>query len=484
MRRLPAFAPLALVLLAACGGGRLSNVNAQLELAPAALDFGKRPVLDDLTLKVHLTNVGRAPAELKFSLSGDSAFTLVSGPKSLEGGAEGDVAVSFTATEQKAYAGKLLIDTNEVDTPHHEVPLTGVGSTVAAATIAPASLDFGRVGEGRSKVLAVTLTSTGTADLKIKSIALKQPGTNVAYGFVGSTRTPLTLAHHVEGTDDALAQVNVKFAPTAATVGTGLTGTLLVETTDPAHELVSIPLTARMNQAPIAVPGDAQEVAPGSVVQLDGSRSSDPDGDLPLTYQWTLTRFPQASAATLSDAASPKPTFTADQPGEYDLQLVVVDSAGLSSAPKQVAITAVAADKLVIELLWDHPVADLDLHFRRPGDALNGPMDCFWANPHPDWGVQGDPTDDPTDLGDKLAGFGPEYVVYDQPPAGEYVMAVDYVSANGASNTKLTATLRVWLYGAVVQELDHSMSTPGEVWTAGTVAWPSGAVTLPAGSSP
>ena len=104
---------------------------------------------------------------------------------------------------------------------------------------------------------------------------------------------------------------------------------------------VSITASAA-NAAPVANAGYAQNVLSGSVVELDGSTSSDANGDV-LTFAWELTEKPANSTATLSSVSSARTTFTADATGLYVAKLIVNDGKA-SSADATVTITANAVD--------------------------------------------------------------------------------------------------------------------------------------------
>ena len=65
-------------------------------------------------------------------------------------------------------------------------------------------------------------------------------------------------------------------------------------------------VTVTINTPPVADAGSDQTVSPGTTVTLDGSGSSDADGDT-LTYAWMQTA---GTAVTLSSATAVSPTFT------------------------------------------------------------------------------------------------------------------------------------------------------------------------------
>jgi RHS repeat-associated protein len=96
---------------------------------------------------------------------------------------------------------------------------------------------------------------------------------------------------------------------------------------------VAVPL----DSAPTADAGTPQTVPVGTVVILDGSKSTDVNGD-PLTYSWTIVSAPVGSTAQISDSSAVNPKFTIDKPGNYTLQLVVNDGF-LASTPAQVTIS-------------------------------------------------------------------------------------------------------------------------------------------------
>jgi K319L-like, PKD domain/Kelch motif len=85
------------------------------------------------------------------------------------------------------------------------------------------------------------------------------------------------------------------------------------------------------NLPPTAYGGDTQEVLVGAAVTLDGSSSSDPNGDT-LSFSWVFSRTPAGSSAVLSNANSARPSFLADLPGTYTATLTVSDGSLTSTS--------------------------------------------------------------------------------------------------------------------------------------------------------
>jgi len=106
-------------------------------------------------------------------------------------------------------------------------------------------------------------------------------------------------------------------------------------------ELISRPATLAFNAqntAPTANAGASQSVFKSELVSLDGSGSSDPDGD-DITYAWSITERPAGSLAELSGSDTATPSFVADVKGDYTVSLVVNDGVQDSEADTIVVVT-------------------------------------------------------------------------------------------------------------------------------------------------
>ncbi len=86
---------------------------------------------------------------------------------------------------------------------------------------------------------------------------------------------------------------------------------------------------------PVANPGGPYTAEVGAAVAFNGTGSSDPQGDLPLTYAWD---FGDGSSGT---GAQPSHAYAAV--GGYTVTLVVTDSKGNASAPATTTATIVAS---------------------------------------------------------------------------------------------------------------------------------------------
>lgn len=93
------------------------------------------------------------------------------------------------------------------------------------------------------------------------------------------------------------------------------------------------------NTPPLADAGPDQTVPEGTQVALDGSGSSDPDGD-EITYLWAQTGGP---AVYLQDETTVSPHFEALQEGELTFSLVVSDNLE-ESQPDEVIVTVYVPD--------------------------------------------------------------------------------------------------------------------------------------------
>jgi len=124
----------------------------------------------------------------------------------------------------------------------------------------------------------------------------------------------------------------------------------------PASRWVTIPWAGwnetdlrTLNHPPIANAGPDQTVNTLALVTLDGSGSSDPDGDYPLSCFWTQTGGP---AVTLSDPHGLSPNFIAPaSPAVLTFTLAVTDSLGLPDPTPDTVVIVVQMYRVYLPLV-------------------------------------------------------------------------------------------------------------------------------------
>ena len=483
----------AILLAPACDDDSVGQLDPVLKVEPERLDFGTVELGQQLVKEIRVTNFEAVPATIKsvtVSDDCDGCFLAVSPPSQVEGLSIVDFGVRFRSVRLAVATGTVTIQTDDPLLPSTKVFLVGRGSDMRRPDIevAPTSVDFGFVPAGGVAVNSFSIRSTGDNDLLIDRVRIVPE--NSPYRITTSTPTPEAPGRLVPG---AQASVGVRAAFPETETGT-VTAKIVIETNVPFDKnvpgepgVVHVPIRALSNRPPIAVCGEDVTVEPWSRAQLDGSASYDQDNppDNPLQYAWRLLTRPSGSTAQLERANTAQPSFWVDITGTYELELTVTDSLGLpSQTPCLVSVEALPTNAVRMELTWDHPDSDLDLHLIQSNGAFcDCATDCHYRDcaRRPNWFPQSPGSNPRLDVDDR-SGFGPETIDIDGEgaeryiPDGRYQIAVHYYASNeGISSwptARSIATLRVFIYGLLAAEFTQPLDNDGDVWVVGDLVWP------------
>ena len=343
------FCALVFAALSACGGGSNDAADNGGVVAPPVTPpvtvVNTQPVAQaGPTQSVVVGSVVTLDASTSSDANGDAlTYKWVMSSKPVTSAASLDslsaVKPTFTADVAGTYVATLLVSDGKISSELSSVTIT------ASVANAPPVAHAGRamtVVAGMGIMLYGSESSDANGDILIFkwSLVSKPAGSTAQLLDVNSVRPYLSM--DLPGAYEVSLIVNdgkVDSAPAFVTM------TAVVA-----------------NAPPVANAGVLQNVLKGSTVILDGSASSDANGDT-LTYYWTLTSSPPMSTATLSSPRLVKPSFIADRAGTY-VATLRVDDGKITSNPMNVTITATSTNAA--------PVANagVDLHVLSGADIV------------------------------------------------------------------------------------------------------------------
>jgi hypothetical protein len=467
----------------------LESIRPALVVDPDHAVLTGVPVAQDTAITFRVDNdriVNLDGVRAAFSDDSDPAFRVTSADIGrVNPGQHGDIVVTVRPVVPGTITATLIVDASDPAVPNHvEVPITvtAVDAGLPDIDVDPAAVDFDTIGRADVGRETVTVWNRGIRDLVIDDVALQgDPELRLATTLPAGTVIP-------PGTS---AGINLLFVPDDVDAHTG---ELVIASNDPDESEVRVPLSATAVDCPTAVATivDADvQIEPFDTVRIDGRDSTSngagtfipppPDG-----YQWSLLVRPVGSTAVLSSTTADRTELEVDLAGFYQVQLTVFaadasrpDNPPIRScAPAVVDIDVKPSEDLHVQLVWDHPTADFDLHVMQGGGTpFTHETDCYFSNrnpigdaENPTWSFQED--ENPSLDVDDDRGYGPENANIVHPaPGSRWVVLAHYWNKQTDSDPTATATLRLFVYGRQAIELTQTFTDDQQLWRAIEITW-------------
>lgn len=262
---------------------------------------------------VPLALVGAAPSIFGANNVGAPTVGNYSAASVAANGGTATFTVTYTPVAQGVFGFDLDILSDDVDESPYDVAVSGTATDGIAPNVS---------------IMGVPTLTTGT-DAFVATFTFSEDVTDfddtadimVTNGSAGAITATSNSVYTARITPNGNGNVTVT-VPAGAAVDGGNNG-----------NTAAAPQTATFNSAPTAEAGTAQSVNEMVSVTLDGSGSTDPQGNM-LTYAWTQTG---GTNVTLSDVTAESPTFTAptlanNTPVTLTFSLIVNDGAVDSTA--------------------------------------------------------------------------------------------------------------------------------------------------------
>ncbi len=460
-------------------------------------------VKNDSTVQLNTLHVEIDPDAI------DPAFTLdESYPKEVFAGQTGEIVLIVRPQVVSTITTRIIVTGDGHDTPLETddaqpsprvvVPITVNAIDAGLPDICdyPESITFGLVGMNDIAREEVSFKNCGVRDLILDQVffcpslddegAAPDPNPDFSSCAVIDTAMIKLSPPVAEGTvlpPGTSASVTLLFRPLDLLEHRGA---LVIMSNDPDERVLEIPVEGEGSACPIAVAeliDDPDTIEPFDTVRVDGRNSIASDGgEFFGDYEWTLRQRPQGSTTTAFPDDAPGTEIEADLAGRYVVDLFVYEIKNgariRSCVPSTVTFDVVPTEELLIQLVWDHPSADLDLHLVRGGGTeFTHEDDCYFSNrepqqteEYPDWSAVLE--ENPVLDVDDDQGYGPENMNIVAPAAGsEWNVLVHYWNQQTDGDARTTATVRVFVYGQQVMEIQRVFEAEQVLWEAIDITW-------------
>lgn len=482
MRSLLLASVLALLALSACRCGLdpLERPVPGLRVDPEEAHLSGVPVAQDTRIVFTVTNDRTLTlTELAAALQegSDPAFRLEEDfPTEVLPGQKVEVVVVVRPRVVSEIAATLEITAQEDAAPRSRVVLPITVSAIDAGVPdicdVPESIEFDRIGQSDVARSPIPVRNCGVRDLILDEVIF-EPATA---GDESVRVNPSGPVGYAVGAAEEVS-LDLVFAPQDLDQHCG---ELIIRSNDPDEPVVRMPACGRAAVCPVAcveLVDGAEGIEPFDTVRIDGRCSTAGSPDTVIeAYEWSQSIRPIGSTAVLSSNTADRVELSTDLPGEYCALLHVYDNTGVRSCePAEVCFDVVPTEDLHMQLVWDHPEADLDLHVTRDdGAPFNHDTDVYFSNREPvgaPW--SDDPEQNPRLDVDDNGGYGPENTNVIHPaPNARFTAWVHYWRAQTDGDPRTTATLRVFVYGQQVLEVSRTFEGDEQLWEALDIDWP------------
>ena len=327
------------VLLISCGGGGGGGKNAD------AVDNDE------------VANIDRIPGPIVFSPQRDvPVSSFITSNSVIISGINVDVNISvvngeYSINNQMFIANQSTVSNNDQVKIRHNSSNSYNTQAITKLTIGDKTYEFSSTTESFKVQNIAPVANAGMDKDVITGNSVLLDGSSSSDGDGDSIVFNWSLVSVPSG---STATLNSSTTPTPS-ITPDVDGTYTISlvvndgTADSVSDRVILVATSVPNTVPVANAGIDKDVITGDSVLLDGSGSTDGDGDS-ISFSWALVSAPSGSAATLNSSATSAPFITPDVDGTYTISLVVNDGTA-DSISDSVRIVATSASNNI-------PVAD------------------------------------------------------------------------------------------------------------------------------